>query len=159
MRSGSCLRRRVRSRKRSGADTRRASTRAQGRLYETHLRRLLTPAVGSFVGGAVVFGVGAHFWVRRERSGGVLAAAAIGSGVAMTLSGALLIATDEDEHDEGYQRPTYRDTAAMGVVLAAEGLASTALGAVLLYRDRSVPVVPITTVADHHVVLSLSGAF
>lgn len=118
-----------------------------------------TPAVRVFVGGSVVFGVGAYFWVRRERPGGVLAAAAIGSGVAMTLSGALLIAADEDEHDEGYQRPTYRDTAAMGVVLGAAGLASTALGAVLLYRDRSVPVVPIATVADHHVLLSLSGAF
>lgn len=118
-----------------------------------------TPAVRVFIGGSVVFGVGAYFWVRRERSGGVLAAAAIGSGVAMTLSGALLIATDEDEHSQGYQRPTYRDTATMGVVLGAAGLASTALGAVLLYRDQSVPVVPIATVADHHVLVSLSGAF
>jgi hypothetical protein len=118
-----------------------------------------TPAVRVFVGGSVVFGVGAYLWVRRERSGGVVAAAAIGSGVAMTLSGALLIATDEDEHSQGYQRPTYRDTATMGVVLGAAGLASTALGAVLLYRDRSPPVMPVATVADHHVLFSLNGAF
>jgi hypothetical protein len=47
----------------------------------------------------------------------------------------------------------------MGVVLGAAGLASTTLGAVLPHRDRSVPVVPIATVADHHVFFGLSGAF
>jgi 1-acyl-sn-glycerol-3-phosphate acyltransferase len=47
----------------------------------------------------------------------------------------------------------------MGVVLGAAGLASTELGAVLLYRDRSVPVVPIATVGAHHVLFSLSRAF
>jgi hypothetical protein len=77
----------------------------------------------------------------------------------MTLSGALLIATDDDEHDEDYQRPTYRDTAAIGVVLGAAGLASMALGAVLLYRDRSVPVVPIAPMVDHLVLISVNGAF
>jgi hypothetical protein len=65
---------------------------------------------------------GVYFRARRVRFGGVLAAAAICSGV-------------------------------------ATALASTALGAVLLYRDRSVPVVPIATVADHHVLVSLGGAF
>jgi hypothetical protein len=48
----------------------------------------------------------------------------------MTLSGAFLIATDEDEHEEGHQRSTYRDTAGMDIILGAAGLASTALGAV-----------------------------
>lgn len=45
------------------------------------------------------------------------------------------------------------------VALGPAGLASTALGAVFLYRDRNVPVVPIATVADHHVLVSLGGAF
>lgn len=100
----------------------------------------------------------AYFWARRWRFGGVLATAAIDSSIAMTLSGSRLVATDEDEHSEGHQRPTYRDTAAMAIVLGAAGLASTALGAVLLYRARSVPVPPIATVVDHHVLISLSGA-
>jgi hypothetical protein len=66
---------------------------------------------------------------------------------------------DEDEHSEGYQRPTYRDTATMGVVLGVAGLASTALGVVLLYRDGGPSVVLVATVADHHVLISLNGAF
>jgi hypothetical protein len=57
------------------------------------------------------------------------------------------------------QRPTYCDTATMGVVLGAAGLASTAFGTVLLYLDRSPPVMPVATVADHHVLFSLNGAF
>lgn len=57
------------------------------------------------------------------------------------------------------QRPTYRDTATMGVVLGAAGLASTAFGTVLLYLDWSPPVMPVATVADHHVFFSLNGAF
>ena len=47
----------------------------------------------------------------------------------------------------------------MGVVLGAAGLASTAFGTVLLYLDRSPPVMPVATVADHHVLFSLNGAF
>ncbi len=117
-----------------------------------------TPAVRVFVGGSVLFGVGAYFW-SREHSGGVFASAAVGSGLAMTLSGVLLIATDEDEHEQGFQRRTFRDSATMGVVLGATGIASTALGTVLLYRDRSTNVVPIATVTDRHVLISLGGAF
>jgi len=118
-----------------------------------------TPAVRVFVGGSVVFGVGAYFWVRRERSGGIFASAAAGSGVAMVLSGLMLYLTDEDPNAEGYIRRTYRDSATMGVILGASGAAATALGVLLLRLDRSAPVVPVATVAEHHVLLSLSGAF
>jgi hypothetical protein len=57
------------------------------------------------------------------------------------------------------QHSTYRDTATMGVVLGAAGLASAAFGTVLLYLDRNPPVMPVATVADHHVLFSLNGAF
>lgn len=118
-----------------------------------------TPAVRVFVGGSVVFGVGAYLWVRRERSGGVFASAAIGSGVAMGISGLMLYLTDEDPNAEGYVRRTYRDSAPMGVVLGAAGAAATTLGVFLLRLGRTAPVVPVATVAEHHVLLSLNGAF
>jgi len=47
----------------------------------------------------------------------------------------------------------------MGVVSAPWTGVKRRSAAVSPVPDRSVPVVPIATVADHHVLVSLSGAF
>lgn len=118
-----------------------------------------SPAVLTFMGGSVVLGSGVYLWLRDERSATVLAAATIAGGVAATLSGVMLYATDEDLHTQGWQRPTYRDSAGAGVVWGTAGLAATSIGLFLLWRDRRSPIVPAATVGDHHGLVSVSGTF
>lgn len=100
----------------------------------------------------------ADFCARHKWSGSVRAAA-IGSGGARTISSAFLVVADRNEHREGEQRPTYRDTAAMGVGPGAARFASTAPRAVLQYLDRSVPGVQSAAVGDRDILVGFGGVF
>lgn len=104
-----------------------------------------SPAVVAFMGGSIAVGAGVYLYLRRSRSAGTLPAAMLGAGVTLLLSGAMLYATDEDLYlGDGWQRPYYRDTAALGLITGGAGLTLTVAGIWSLRRarrDTSVPVV------------------
>jgi len=62
---------------------------------------------------------------------------ALGAGGAAIVTGALLIAFDEDPHPRGLQRSLYDDTARNGVISLAIGAAITGAGVYLLLREKS----------------------
>jgi hypothetical protein len=69
---------------------------------------------------------------------------ALGAGAAAIVTGALLIALDEDPRPRGLQRPYYDDTARNGAISLAIGAAVTGAGMYLLLRHQATPPAIIT---------------
>jgi hypothetical protein len=61
----------------------------------------------------------------------------LGAGAAMLVTGTILVAIDEDAVQAGKNVPTYRDSAALGVGFGLAGVATAAVGTVLLLRGHS----------------------
>jgi hypothetical protein len=136
-----------------------------------------TPAVGIVEGGAVVFGAGVYLWLRESRSTSVFTSAVLGAGVASILCGGALYLTDEDVHRERerWQRPTFRDTAAVGAAMGIAGVAMTGAGLWLLSREgsrstgplaadtahksRGTHAAPVVSVGPAHALVGWAGAF
>lgn len=140
-----------------------------------------SPAVQVMLGSSVVLGAGVYLWLRDARAASVLSSALVGAGTSAILSGGAMFLTDEDLHRQGFQRPTYRDTARLGVTVGAAGLAMTSVGLWLLRReskarspssfaslraprhsgtaDRWTVPAPIVSVGPSHAVLRWVGSF
>ena len=142
-----------------------------------------SPAVKAMVGSSLVLGSGIYLWVREARSGSVLSAALIGAGASALLSGGALFLTDEDLHNDRqrFHRPTYRDTAGLGLAVGVTGIAMTSVGLWLLRQEgktrepssigslrtpkppgtaarRTAPT-PIVSIGPSHAVLGWTGSF
>jgi hypothetical protein len=119
-----------------------------------------TPAVQVFTGSSIVVRADVYLYLRKSRSTGVAAAAALGTGIAASLSGAMLYATDEDSYaGSGWVRPKYRETAAPGLIVGGAGIALTAIGLWLLRRDHQDTSIPIVFVERDRGFIGLSGQF
>jgi hypothetical protein len=106
-----------------------------------------SPAVVAFVGGSIAVGAGVYLHLRRSSSTGAITAAMLGAGTALLLSGAMLYATDEDLYlGTGWQRPYYRDTAALGLIAGGAGFALTVAGLWSLRRARRDTPMPVVFV-------------
>lgn len=103
-------------------------------------------AIDIYSGGAGVAGLGVYLWLTKSRSLPRASAAMYAAGTTALLLAAMYIPTDEDPHIEGWQRPTYRDTATAGVILAGVGAALMTSGYLLSQRQAadSAPRVSIT---------------
>lgn len=97
------------------------------------------PAVGVMLGGSVVVGTGVYLWLRESRETSVLAAALVGAGAASLVAGGALYLTDEDQAPypppNQWQRETYRDSATLGVIVGAAGVALATSGIWLRHRE------------------------
>lgn len=73
--------------------------------------------------------------------------------------GSMFIVTDEDLHDEGWQRPTYRNTATAGVILvgAAVGLGTT--GYILSRRGSEEHAIPTVAITREGASFGIAGRF
>jgi hypothetical protein len=140
-----------------------------------------SPAVGGMLGSSVVVGAGIYLWLREARAASVRSSALIGAGTSAILSGGAMFLTDEDRHMKGFQRPTRRDTAQLGLTVGAAGLAMTSVGLWLWRRegkertssssaslrkpgrsdtaDRSTVSTPIVSAGPSHAVLGWAGSF
>ena len=98
------------------------------------------PAVGVMLGGSAVIGTGVYLWLRESRTTSALAAALVGSGAASIVAGGALFLTDEDQAPypppNQWQRETYRDSATLGVVVGAAGVALMGAGIWLRHREH-----------------------
>jgi hypothetical protein len=98
------------------------------------------PAVGVMIGGSAVIGTGVYLWLRESRTTSALAAALVGAGAASMVAGGALFLTDEDHAPypppNEWQRETYRDSATLGVVVGAAGVALMGTGIWLRHRER-----------------------
>ena len=92
------------------------------------------PLVGAMLGGDLVIGAGVYLWSRESLSAGRVAAGALGVGVATIAAGVQLYLVDQDP--TGVTRQ-YRDSAPIGVITGAAGVALTGAGLWLLHRDRT----------------------
>jgi hypothetical protein len=118
-----------------------------------------TPAVIVFSGSSAVIGAGLYLYFRKSRSTGVVAAAALGLGIAASLSGAMLYATDEDQHLSGWQRKYYRNSASMGLIQGGAGIALTGVGLWLLSRTHRPASGPVVLAAHDRGLVGWSGYF
>lgn len=115
--------------------TRAERTRAQGRLHVSRLGRRVTCAVGE----SAVFGVGAYFWFRRERQVRWRPRRCRSDrqrrrgDTLTTLPSRVWSSAPRDSRRRRSPRPSCA-------------------------QDRSVLIVPVATVADHHALVSLGGA-
>lgn len=119
-----------------------------------------TPAVGVFVGSSVVIGTGVFLYLHESRSLGVTTAALLGAGAAALLSGAMLIATDEDPYaGVGTQRMTFRDSAVPGWLLGGAGAALMGAGIWRWTLDRSGTRLPLVRLERGGGILGWTGDF
>jgi hypothetical protein len=119
-----------------------------------------TPAVAVFVGSSLAIGAGVTLYLRASRSIGVTTAAVLGTGIAALLSGAMLYATDEDLYPgPGWKRPTYRNTAAGGLIIGSAGIALTGVGIWLLMREHRDTFIPIASIGPDRGFIGWSGSF
>jgi hypothetical protein len=96
-----------------------------------------TPAVQVMFGGSIVLGAGAFLYLRESQETGFFTAASLGAGVGCLVSGTALYVTREGLHSQGWQRPYYRPTGALGATLGISGLVLTGAGLWLWHRERS----------------------
>lgn len=85
----------------------------------------------------------------------------VGGGAVLAIGGGILIATDEDEVEDGTVVPSYRDTATGGVILAATGAVAVTAGIVWLIKARArkrPAIAPVVTYQDGARV-GISGRF
>jgi hypothetical protein len=82
----------------------------------------------------------------------------LGAGAALAITGAVLIAIDQDATTTGLQQPTYRDTATAGVVFTALGAATVGLGAYLWFTQTPTST-PVAAVTRDGAVVGWSGRF
>ena len=116
-----------------------------------------TPAVYAMTGGSVVLGVGIYSWVRETRPAGVVTSAALGTGIAAIVAGTELYLTDQDESrplPDAYVRQYYRDTAMIGAVLGASGVALTGFGLWRLRQETSASSARRSATADQELLKS-----
>jgi hypothetical protein len=118
-----------------------------------------TPAVEAFVGSSIVVGAGVYLYLRKSRSTSTVTAAMLGAGTTALLAGAMLYATDEDLHYEGWQRKTYRDSAVPGLIVGSAGVALTGVGIWLLTRDRQDTSMPLVLVERGSGLIGWAGQF
>jgi hypothetical protein len=81
-----------------------------------------------------------------------------GTGAALLVTGIVLIAIDQDADPHGPQAPTYRDTAASGVVFSLLGVAALGAGGYLWWRDHHGGA-PIAAASGRGGIVGWSGRF
>lgn len=136
-----------------------------------------TPVVWAMTGASVVLGVGVYSWARETRPAGVVTSAALGTGIAAIVAGTELYLTDQDESrllPDVYVRQYYRDSAMIGAILGASGVALTGFGLWRLRRETSASsagrsvtadqellqsAVPMLSVTPEHAVIGWAGTF
>jgi hypothetical protein len=82
----------------------------------------------------------------------------IGAGALGVVGGLVMIGIDEDPTPHGVQRPTYRDTATPGAVLAIAGAAAIGAGVYLWLADRRGSH-PVAAVSSDSAVVGWAGRF
>ena len=92
------------------------------------------PLVGVMLGGGVVIGGGVYLWSRESLSASRITAGALGVGVASIAAGLELYLVDQDETGMTLY---YRDSATMGLIAGATGIALAGTGLWLLHRERT----------------------
>lgn len=108
-------------------------------------------------GGCAVLGAGFGLWLHQAKSVDVLPAELVGLGAGAVLAGAFLLATDEDDTVDS--PPVYRDTATLGVVVGASGLATAGAGWLLWHRDSRTSGLPIVSVRREGAFVGWTGGF
>lgn len=123
------------------------------------------------VGAAAILASTAYWYLGARRAGGVggvdsrepLAAMLVGAGAVLVATGAIVYAFDEDSVQNGERVPSYRDSARLGLAIAAAGLVAGGVGGYFLLRDRgtggaaATAVVPV--IGDDAAGLALAGRF
>lgn len=82
----------------------------------------------------------------------------VGAGALAFAGGIVMIAIDEDPDPVGMQRPTYRDTAMAGTVLAGVGAAALGVGLYLWFTDTPSSQ-PVAAVSPDGAVVGWAGRF
>jgi hypothetical protein len=94
----------------------------------------------------------------RSSSRRMLPYGLIGAGALGVVGGLVMIGIDEDPTPHGDQRPTYRDTATPGAVLAIAGAAAVGAGVYLWLTDRR-GAHPVAAVSSDGAVVGWAGRF
>jgi hypothetical protein len=82
----------------------------------------------------------------------------VGAGALSVVGGLVMIGIDEDPTPQGAQRPTYRDTATSGAVLAIAGAAAIGAGVYLWFTERR-GAHPVAAVSSGGAVVGWAGRF
>jgi hypothetical protein len=93
-----------------------------------------------------------------DRPSRLVPAAVIGGGLALAITGGVLIAIDQNPSPTGVQAATYRDSAAAGWVFAGLGAAAIGTGIYLWFRQDSHSA-PVATVSHDGAVVGWTGRF
>jgi hypothetical protein len=82
----------------------------------------------------------------------------IGVGVATAITGAVLLAIDQDPNPTGLQQPTIRDTGTAGAICIGAGVAAIGVGAYLWFHQGAHSA-PVASVSHDGAVIGWAGRF
>lgn len=118
------------------------------------------PAIITFVSSSVAVGAGIYLYLQVSETADIAPAALLGAGAAALLAGGMLLAADQDPFvGLGYVRPTYRDSARLGLVVGGAGIVLTGVGVWLLGQERMDTALPVVTVERGGGSLGWTGRF
>lgn len=120
-----------------------------------------TLAVVVYSGAAGLAGVGVYSWLTTSRHMRRLPAAMFAAGTTSLLLAAMYIPSDEDLHDDGWQRPTYRNTALAGAISAGVGVGFAVAGYLFMASDsgRGTSAIPTVIPARDGLAFGLTSSF
>lgn len=118
------------------------------------------PAAITFAGSSILVGTGVYLYLDVSETADVVTAALLGSGTAALLAGGMLLVADKASY-WGFKhvRPTYFNSAPMGLVAGSAGIALTGVGIWLFRQERRDAALPVVTVERGGGFLGWSGRF